>query len=77
MWSKKSYILAGSKGWIWCREICFLGSVDKIYEENVVENDLYSNTVNRMSFRNWYIWLLATRKFFRKYRLTLKGNGSI
>ncbi|VDM33423.1 unnamed protein product [Hydatigera taeniaeformis] len=47
-----------------CRDFCLVGSIDKIYEENVGEIDLYSNTTNRMSFRNSYIWLMATRKFF-------------
>ncbi|KAL5107643.1 Urea-proton symporter DUR3 [Taenia crassiceps] len=42
-----------------------LGSIEKIYEKNVVEKDLYSDTINRMSFRNWYTWLVATGKFFR------------
>ncbi|KAL5106837.1 putative urea active transporter 1 [Taenia crassiceps] len=40
-----------------------LGSITKIYEANVVLNDLYSEKINRMSFRNWYTWILASRKF--------------
>eukprot|EP00108_Taenia_solium_P006769 TsM_000244800 transcript=TsM_000244800 gene=TsM_000244800 len=44
---------------------CMMCSIDKIYAANVVENDLYYDTINRMSFRNWYISLVAIRKFFR------------
>uniref|UniRef100_A0A158R6I2 Urea transporter n=1 Tax=Taenia asiatica TaxID=60517 RepID=A0A158R6I2_TAEAS len=40
-----------------------LGSITKVYEANVMVNDLYSGEVNRMSFRNWYTWILAGRKF--------------
>ncbi|CUT99409.1 conserved hypothetical protein [Echinococcus multilocularis] len=40
-----------------------LGSINRIYEANVVEDDLYSGKINRMSFYNWHTWILAVKKF--------------
>ncbi|EUB56560.1 hypothetical protein EGR_08586 [Echinococcus granulosus] len=48
-----------------------LGSINRIYEANVAEDDLYSGKINRMSFYNWHTWILAVRKFLTQASVTV------